>query len=52
METFYFAQENFQTNSNCFASYPEFVGQNGNDLLAIRKILDQLKMLCFCSDNN
>jgi hypothetical protein len=25
-------------------------GPNGNDLLAIRTFLDQIKMFCFCSD--
>jgi hypothetical protein len=35
-----------------FCFVPEFVGQNRNDLLAIRKISDQIKMFCFWFDNN
>ncbi len=34
----------------CFV--PEFLGQNRNDLLAIKIFLDQFKMFCFRSDNN
>jgi hypothetical protein len=34
-----------------FCFVPELLGQNRNDLLAIKIILDQIKMFCFRSDS-